>query len=138
MIKNLFRYLMIFILFSFTAHTKGNLASKIEELELEIKGDLTLAPKEFNLETGRFYKWIIKSDGIEEMMIQAPDIFRNVWISQIVINDIEIHGANIIYGIEFDDEGEVEIFLVPIRPGKFDYFIKGYENRGMIGTFNVK
>ena len=48
---------------------------------------------------------------------------------QIVINDIEIHGSNLIYGIEFDDEGEVAIFLVPIRPGKFEYYVKGYKER---------
>ena len=72
------------------------------------------------------------------MMLQAPDIFRNVWVSQIVIDEREIHGVNSLYGIEFDDEGEVAIFLVPIRPGKFEFYVKGYENRGMLGTFNVK
>ena len=129
----------ILALLSFTgANAEGNLATQTTTLELDIKGDLTLEPKEFNLETGKYYKWIIRSDGIEEMMVQAPDIFRNVWVGQIVINDLEIHGSGGIYGIEFDDEGEVEIFLVPIRPGKFEYYVKGYENRGMVGTFNVK
>ncbi|PPR51365.1 MAG: hypothetical protein CFH20_00680, partial [Alphaproteobacteria bacterium MarineAlpha5_Bin10] len=130
------------IFFMFAAHispiyAEGNLATQTTTLELDIKGDLTLSPKEFNLETGKYYKWIIRSDGIEEMMVQAPDIFRNVWVSQIVINDLEIHGSGGIYGIEFDDEGEVAIFLVPIRTGKFEYYVKGYENRGMVGTFNV-
>ena len=129
----------ILALFSFTgANAEGNLATQTTTLELDIKGDLTLEPKEFNLETGKYYKWIIRSDGIEEMMVQAPDIFRNVWVSQIVINDLEIHGSGGIYGIEFDDEGEVEIFLVPIRPGKFEYYVKGYKERGMVGTFNVE
>ena len=138
--KNYFSILIsILSLFSFTgANAEGNLATQTTTLELDIKGDLTLEPKEFNLETGKYYKWIIRSDGIEEMMVQAPDIFRNVWVGQIVINDLEIHGSGGIYGIEFDDEGEVEIFLVPIRPGKFEYYVKGYENRGMVGTFNVK
>ena len=126
------------LLFFTGANAEGNLATQTTTLELDIKGDLTLEPKEFNLETGKYYKWIIRSDGIEEMMVQAPDIFRNVWVGQIVINDLEIHGSGGIYGIEFDDEGEVEIFLVPIRPGKFEYYVKGYENRGMVGTFNVK
>ena len=138
--KNFFSILIsILSLLSFTgAYAEGNLATQTTTLELDIKGDLTLEPKEFNLETGKYYKWIIRSDGIEEMMVQAPDIFRNVWVSQIVINDLEIHGSGGIYGIEFDDEGEVAIFLVPIRTGKFEYYVKGYENRGMVGTFNVK
>ena len=143
MIKSLFKFqiLLIFIIctfFSINVVAKGNLATQTTKLELDIKGDLSLEPKQFNLETGKYYKWIIRSDGIEEMMVQAPDIFRNVWVSQIVINDIEIHGSNLIYGIEFDDEGEVEIFLVPIRPGKFEYYVKGYKERGMVGTFNVE
>ena len=143
MIKSLFKFqiLLIFIIctsFSMNVVAKGNLATQTTKLELDIKGDLSLEPKQFNLETGKYYKWIIRSDGIEEMMVQAPDIFRNVWVSQIVINDIEIHGSNLIYGIEFDDEGEVEIFLVPIRPGKFEYYVKGYKERGMVGTFNVE
>ena len=129
-------FISIFI--SLSVLGKGNLATQTTTLELDMKGDLSLTPKEFNLETGKYYKWIIRSDGIEEMMIQAPDIFRNVWIGQIVINDLEIHGANLIYGIEFDDEGEVEIFLVPIRTGKFEYYVKGYKDRGMVGTFNVE
>ena len=137
-IKRLIFLYILSIFLSSPIFAEGNIASKTTKLELEIKGDLTMQPKEFNIETGKYYKWIIKSDGIEEFMIQAPDVFRNVWISQIVINDIEIHGANMIYGIEFDDEGEVEIFFVPIRPGRFEYYVKGYKNRGMLGTLNVK
>ena len=128
----------LILIFSASAFSKGNLATKATKLELDIKGDLTMIPLEFNLETGKFYKWIIRSDGIEEMMVQAPDIFRNVWVSQIVINDLEIHGVNSVYGFEFDDEGEIEVFLVPIRPGKFEYYVKGYKNRGMVGIFNVE
>ena len=137
MFRNIF--VIIFItLFSFSSFAEGNLASQPTKLELEIRGDLSMNTTSFDLETGKYYKWIIESDGIEEMMLQAPDIFRNVWIGQIVINDLEIHGANLIYGIEFDDEGEVEIFLVPIRTGKFEYYVKGYKERGMVGTFNVE
>ena len=131
---------VIFILLfsSFNLFAEGNLASQPTKLELEIKGDLSMSAYSFELETGKFYKRVIESDGIEEMMLQAPDIFRNVWVSQIVIDEREIHGVNSLYGIEFDDEGDVAIFLVPIRPGKFEYYVKGYKDRGMVGTFNVK
>ena len=137
MLRNIFAIIFI-TLFSFSSFAEGNLASQPTKLELEIRGDLSMNTTSFDLETGKYYKWIIKSDGIEEMMIQAPDIFRNVWVSQIVIDEREIHGVNSLYGIEFDDEGEVAIFLVPIRPGKFEFYVKGYKNRGMLGTFNVK
>ena len=131
-------FIYSFFFLSLNAFAEGNLASQPTKLELEIKGDLSMSAYSFELETGKFYKWIIESDGIEEMMLQAPDIFRNVWVSQIVIDEREIHGVNSLYGIEFDDEGDVAIFLVPIRPGKFEYYVKGYKDRGMVGTFNVK
>jgi len=139
-IKNiLLLAIMSFLLtYNNVVFAEGNLASQITKLNLEIKGDLTFTPKEYTIETGKYYKWIVKSDGIEEFMIQAPDFFRNIWINQIVINDIEIHSVNQFYGIEFDNEGEVAIFFVPMRPGRFDYYIKGYEKKGMLGTFNVK
>ena len=130
--------IFIFLFSSFNLFAEGNLASQPTKLELQIKGDLSMSAYSFELETGKFYKWIIESDGIEEMMLQAPDIFRNVWVSQIVIDEREIHGVNSLYGIEFDDEWDVAIFLVPIRPGKFEYYVKGYKDRGMVGTFNVK
>ena len=137
MFRNFFTIIFICFL-SFSLFAEGNLASQPTKLELEIRGDLSMNTTSFDLETGKYYKWIIESDGIEEMMLQAPDIFRNVWVSQIVIDEREIHGVNSLYGIEFDDEGEVAIFLVPIRPGKFEFYVKGYKNRGMLGTFNVK
>lgn len=136
--KKIFYIIVLSIFTSTSVLAEGNLAAKPTKLELEIRGDLTMSATSFELETGKYYKWIIESDGIEEMMLQAPDIFRNVWVSQIVIDEREIHGVNSLYGIEFDDEGDVAIFLVPIRPGKFEYYVKGYRDRGMVGTFNVK
>ena len=98
---------IIFIIFlSSSLFAEGNLASQPTKLELEIRGDLSMNTTSFDLETGKYYKWIIESDGIEEMMLQAPDIFRNVWVSQIVIDEREIHGVNSLYGIEFDDEAK--------------------------------
>jgi hypothetical protein len=78
------------------------------------------------------------SDGIEEVMIRAPDLFRNSWINQIIINDLEVHTSGAIYGIEFDDEGTVVLFFVPIRPGNYEFFVPGFEDRGLSGTFVVR
>jgi outer membrane receptor protein involved in Fe transport len=41
--------------------------------------------------------------------------------------------------LEFEDDGgKAEILFVPIRPGKFEFWIEGYENRGMAGDFIVE
>ena len=51
MFRNIF--VIIFItLFSFSSFAEGNLASQPTKLELEIRGDLSMNTKSFDLETG--------------------------------------------------------------------------------------
>ncbi len=122
-----------------TAIAEGNLAAQPTTLELFIDGrNLTFSNTEYQIETGKYYRWEMTSDGIEEVMIRAPDLFRNSWINQIIINDLEIHTSGAIYGIEFDDEGTVVLFFVPIRPGNYEFFVPGFEDRGLSGTFVVR
>ena len=130
---------VLVLFFSSSILSKGNIASKPTRLEpLILSGkDLSISQSEYLLETGKYYKLSINSDGYEEFMFQSPDLFRNAWINQIIINEIEIHGSYP-YGIEFDDEGIADIWFVPIRPGKFQFGIKGFEKKGMIGYFIVE
>ena len=122
-----------------TAIAEGNLAAQPTTLELFIDGrNLTFSNTEYQIETGKYYRWEMTSDGIEEVMIRAPDLFRNSWINQIIINDLEVHTSGAIYGIEFDDEGTVVLFFVPIRPGNYEFFVPGFEERGLSGTFVVR
>lgn len=118
---------------------EGNLASRPERLEtLSLGADLSFSVTEYRLETGEYYRWRIESQGGEEFMLRSPDLFRNAWIEQVVINDVELHPGGGFYGIEFDDEGIADVWFVPIRPGNFDYFVSGFETRGMVGTFVVR
>jgi hypothetical protein len=121
------------------ADAEGNLASQPTTLELAIDGrNLTFSATEYTLETGKYYRWVITSDGIEEIMVQAPDLFRNSWINQIVIDEVEVHAIGAIYGIEFDDEGTAVMTFVPIRPGNYEFYAPGYQDRGLSGTFIVR
>ncbi len=122
------------------ALAEGNLASRATRLDpLVLGADLSFSVKEFRLETGKYYRWRIESKGGEEFLVQSPGLFRNSWVNQVVIDDIEVKpvGGGI-YGIEFDDEGVADIWFVPIRPGEYDYYATGFESRGMIGKFIVK
>lgn len=120
------------------AVAEGNLAARPTTITLEIDGvALAFSETEYELETGKYYKWEITSDGVEEVMIQAPDLFRNSWINQIIIDEREVH-TTAIYGVEFDDEGTIVIFFVPIRPGNYDFYAPGFEERGLLGTFIVR
>lgn len=122
-----------------SAQAEGNLASQPERLELSIDSrDLSFSSTEYELETGKYYIWEITHDGLEELMIRSPDLFRNSWINQVVINDLEVHTSGAIYGVEFDDEGTLAISFVPIRPGNYQFFAPGFEERGLSGTFVVR
>lgn len=130
---------LIFLGTATIADAEGNLASRATRLpEMMIdSAALTLSETEFQVETGKYYRWRITHDGGEEFQILAPDLFRNSWINQVVINDLEVQ-PNGLYAIEFDDQGTIDVWFVPIRPGNFDFWINGYRNRGLAGKFVVR
>jgi uncharacterized cupredoxin-like copper-binding protein len=122
-----------------TALAAGNLAANATRLpDLEINSaELSFSQTSFELETGKYYRWRIVHDGGEELAVIAPDLFRNSWINQVIINDLEITPYGL-HSVEFDDEGIIDIWFVPIRPGEYEFAADGYESRGMVGTFVVK
>ncbi len=127
------------IFFATSVLAEGNLATdatRLPDMAID-SAELTLSVSEFELETGKYYRWRIVHDGGEEFQILAPDLFRNSWINQVVIEDLEVQPFGI-YAIEFDDEGTIDVWFVPIRPGNYDFWIAGYENRGLAGTFVVR
>jgi uncharacterized cupredoxin-like copper-binding protein len=120
-----------------TAMAEGNLAAKPVELpELVLKGDLSMSQAEYQLETGQYYRISITSDGEEEFAWMSPELFRNAWVDQVVVNDLEVKSFGI-YSLEFDDAGTFVLTFVPIRPGRYDFWVDGYEERGMKGAFMV-
>lgn len=126
-------------LISGAAAAEGNLASnatRLDDLTLD-SATLSMSVTEFQLKTGVYYRWRIIHDGGEEFQIMAPDLFRNSWIDQVVINDLEVKPLGL-YSVEFDDEGTIDVWFVPIRPGNYDFWAAGYEDRGLRGTFVVR
>jgi hypothetical protein len=121
------------------AQAEGNLASQPTRLEpLVLGSDLSFSVKEYTLETGKYYNWKITSDGGEEFLVMAPELFRSSWINQIVINDLEVKPTGGLYGVEFDDAGDIDIWFVPIQPGNYEFYVDGQRERGMLGTFVVR
>ncbi len=41
------------------------------------------------------------------------------------------------YSVEFDDEGEIDIYFVPVHPGTYEDYIENMREDGMLGTFVV-
>ena len=92
------------------AQAAGNLASQPTYLETKINGpDKSWTGNDFQLEVGKYYIWEITSDGIEETLVQAPELFRNAWFNQVVINDKEVHSSGAYYGVEYDGAGTIAI-----------------------------
>ncbi len=120
-----------------SALAAGNLAARPDDLEIIMKDDLTFSKYEFKLETGKYYRLTLKNVGTEEFQFRADDFWRNTFINEIKIGDLEIHPLAL-HDVEFDDEGEMLIFFVPIRPGDYDFWVDGMEERGMKGKFIVR
>ena len=79
---------------------------------------------ELRLKSGRYYEIVIECDGSAELAIEGPGFFRAIWIDEIIINDIEIR-AMAVDSMEFDDEGEVEMGFVAVKPGTYELRVPG-------------
>ncbi len=107
------------------ASAQSGLVGKAEELpDITLSAEGPLAEKPLMLKAGVYYEIKVVSDGSAEKAISAPAFFRNCWVDEIVINEIEIRPIGV-DSIEFDDEGEAEISFICIKPGKFEMTAPG-------------
>jgi hypothetical protein len=123
------------------AAARGDLATRaqrLEPLQLGNEGsDFFMSQKEYRLETGKYYRWRIASAGRREYNLVAPELWRNSWIRQVLVGRIEIK-TSMLEELDFDGEGAVEVFFVPVRTGTFAFQLRGLEERGMTGRVVVE
>jgi hypothetical protein len=110
-------------------------ATELEPITLSSGQPLARAP--YELESGKYYRIDINADGSAELALAGPDFFRNVWIDEVIINDIEIRPLGV-DSLEFDDEGTATISFVTIRPGRFALRIPGTTGESQQVVFNIK
>lgn len=108
---------------------------RLEPITLSSGKPLAKAP--YELQSGKYYSIDIVSDGSAELAIAGPDFFRNVWVNEVVINEIEIRPLGV-DSLEFDDEGKATISFVTIRPGRFELRIPGTKADSQRALFIVK
>jgi hypothetical protein len=102
------------------ADSQSGLVGRAVELpRIKLASGEPLAAAPLELKAGIYYELVIESDGSAEVAISGAEFFRNCWIDEIVINDIEVRPLGL-DSIEFDDEGEAEISFIPIKPGTFE------------------
>lgn len=123
------------------AHAEGFLVQRLQRLaDLEIGlGDAGygVSKHKYNLVTGKGYRMWIKSTGAKPCAFEAPGFFRNVWFRKIEVNNLEIK-IDFIHELEFEREGEIELFFAPIKPGTYQWRCRGFEEQGMTGEISVK
>ena len=120
------------------AQAAGNLASRPADIKLTIDRNLKPSDTNYQLETGKYFRWTIRNEAPgEELEIMAPDLWRNAYLEHISFGENEVFPLGI-YSIEIDEDQEVKIFFIPLRPGDYDWYIKGQEQRGLKGKFIVR
>ena len=127
--------------FTGLAYAKGDLTLKPVELEELTVGTgnsgFGVSQTKYELETGKSYSLMIKSTGKKECAWQAPGLFQSIFLRKVEAGGMEIKAIHLTE-LEFEEEGEAEMFFVPIKPGTFAWYCKGMEERGMKGEFIVK
>lgn len=96
-----------------------------------------MEPKEYRLKVGQGYRWMMQAQTDFEYGVVAPQFFRNIWIRKVEMGDVEVK-TPMLDEIEFEDAGEAELFFVAVRPGTFEFSVRGMEDRGMVGTIIVE
>lgn len=120
------------------ANAQSGLLKKKTRLDpITLSAGKPLAAKPYELEAGRYYSIDIVADGSQELAIAGPEFFRNMWVNEIVINDIEVRPLGV-DSLEFDGEGKATISFIPIRPGTFELKIPKTTGDTQKAIFNVK
>lgn len=119
----------------------GDLSRRTEKLPDLVLGseasDYSLSQAEYQLETGKAYQLKVIASGQKEYAFQAPEFATSIYLRKVEAGGVEIKAITLTE-LEFEDAGEAEIFFVPIKPGKFPFYAKGLEGKGMLGHFVVK
>ena len=119
------------------AGTLAATATNLDDLTIDMN-NLKFSKNEYDVETGKYYRLnVVCDDSADNTALMAPEFFRNVWVNQIAIDDLELKSYGT-YSLECDNPGTFVMTFVPIRPGEYDFYVLGYENRGLKGKFVVK
>lgn len=129
---------LLFFSFAQPIAAEGDKTRRAERIEpLVLNASTGFSVTRYEIETGVYYRWRIESDGLEEYKLLAPGLFRESWIDQVVIEDKEVKPFGL-HAVEFDDEGEIDIWFIPQRPGEYPFFVEGLDTEGFSGVFVVR
>jgi len=90
----------------------------------------------YELVSGEYYSLDIVCDGSGELALSGSGFFRNIWVNEVVINDIEVRPMGI-ESLEFDDEGTATIRFIAIKPGTYSLSIPGSSGESQRAEFII-
>ncbi|MCW5696833.1 MAG: hypothetical protein KIS96_08880 [Bauldia sp.] len=107
-----------------SVQAEGNLAAPpAETITINITGT-EVDNTAINIETGKYYRISLVSDGMEEVAFSAPEFMQDIHIRLLVIQGIEVHMQGLTFrSIEFDQGGTASFNFVAIRPGTYNFTI---------------
>ncbi len=139
--KTLIFIVALLLLLPIQSQAKGYLASKSVRLPDLVFGTdeagYQVSQDIYELETGKSYRLKIVSTGRKEYAIRAPKFFNFIWLRKVEAGGMEIKATSL-YELEFEEEGNAEIFFVPIKPGTYTISAAGLEHKGTSAKFQVK
>jgi uncharacterized cupredoxin-like copper-binding protein len=100
--------------------------------------EYAIAPKTWNLETGKLYKVTLVNEGKIKHEWVASDFTTAIWTRKVQVGGVEVKG--VINEIELEANTTADWYFVPIRTGTFDMAceIEGHREAGMVGKVVVK
>ena len=101
------------------------------------ESDYSMSQTEYQLQTGQAYQLKSIAIGQKEYAFQAPEFATSIYLRKVEAGGVEIKAVTLTE-LEFEDAGEAEIFFLPVKPGKYRFYAKGLEGKGMLGHFVVK
>ncbi|MEX6506603.1 hypothetical protein [Jiella sp. M17.18] len=100
--------------------------------------DYAASRNDYVLRAGQAYRMDITSNGGLEYKFQASDFFRNIWIDQIVVDDLEVHMAGAPAWLEYDDKGTISVYFKAVQPGRYSWHVGDAKSgKGMQGTILI-
>jgi hypothetical protein len=133
--------LLICSLIGLDTFAAGDLTRRPQELPDLVLGsddsDYAMSQQEYQLETGKAYQLKVISTGLKEYALQAPEFATAIYLRKIEAGGVEVKAVTLTE-LEFEDAGQAEIFFVPIKPGRYRFYAKGLEGKGMLGHFVVR
>ena len=110
-------------------------ATELEPLTLSVGEPLADGP--YTLDSGGYYRIDIECDGSGELALSGPEFFRNVWVDEVVIEDIEIRPLGV-DSLEFDAAGTATVSFIALRPGTYTLAIPGTTGESQRATFVIR